>query len=126
MKKKIFQFWRKIEYGDRTKFKFWSLKVKGEGDKNLAKKTPMRKWRKIIILNPIGELETVFSIGYSDIFGNTKICNAKRRVGQAYFGMRMGPEDCEFFIVSNYGEVELEFIKYVDIKDLSYSNYSLY
>ena len=106
---------RKVEYGDKDEFKFWSPKVKGKGDKTLEKGTPLEKWTKVIVLMPIGSPDIIFSMGFSSVFGDTIVSDAVRRIGESSFGMRMGPEDCEFFIVSNQGKVELDFVHYVHI-----------
>jgi len=112
------QHWRKIEYNNTTEFKFWSEKAKGKGDESLPPGTPFESWRKIVILKPLGEPESTFSMGFSSIFDGAEISDATRKVKDGPFGMRMGPEDCEFFIVSNDGKVELEIVQYVDIAEL--------
>ncbi|MDD4358310.1 MAG: hypothetical protein PHY30_00665 [Candidatus Pacebacteria bacterium] len=96
-------------------FRFWSEKVKGEGDETLGKGALPDNWTKVIVLKSKGDLETLFSIGFINADGNTMISKSERKVGDGLFGMRMGPEDCEFFIVSNQGEVALEFAYYVNI-----------
>jgi len=111
------QLWPKVQYNSR-KFKWWSVKVKGEGDTALSKGSPRGRWRKIIILQPLGAPNTTFSIGFSSAFGETRISTAQRKVVEGPFGMRMGPEDCWFFIASNKGEVELNLMRYVDIDEL--------
>ena len=126
MKVKKLQIWRKVDYGDERKFKFWSSKVKGKGDETLAKDSSLKDWKKVIVLKPIGNLKTRFSMGFSSIFGETKVSSAIRRVEDESFGMRMGPEDCDFFIVSNEGEVGLEFVEYADIDDKTKSELPLY
>ncbi len=104
----------RVKYsGDQ--FKWWSPKVKGEGDSAMPKGSRTSDWRKIIILQPVGAPKTIFSMGFSSIFGDTATSDAIRRIEEGPFGMRMGPEDCEFFIVSNEGEVQLEFVECVDI-----------
>ena len=55
MKIKRFQIWRKVNYGDVRKFRFWSPPVRGEGDENLAKDYSRKNWKKVIILKPIGD-----------------------------------------------------------------------
>ena len=118
MKIKRFQRWRKVEGGDKKKFKFRSSLVKVEGDKSLSKDAPIRSWTKIILLRPVGLLgRCKFSMGFRAIDGTTKISNAVRKTGDGCFGMRLGPEDCEFFIASNDGRVYLEAVECVDIKD---------
>ena len=126
MKVTRWQIWKKVIYGNKNAFKFWSPKVKGESDKDLSKDSPMKDWRKVIVLRPIGNPETTFSMGFSDIFGNTKVSSAKRKVKQGSFGMRMGPDDCGFFVVSNDDMVELKFVEYADITDEAKSELQLY
>lgn len=110
--------WKKrVEYGSKDEFRFWSEKVKGEGDKDLEAKRPLEKWRKVIILKPKGSPDTIFSMGFSSVFGDTIVSNLVRRIEEGPFGMRMGSEDCEFFIVSNQGKVELRFSRYADINE---------
>lgn len=121
MKVKRFQRWRKVTYGDETKFKFWSPKTKIEGDKSSKNGSPISSWAKAVLLEPTvrpgGSFETTFSMGFSDAFGNTKVSSVTRKVNEGLFGMRIGPEDCEFFIVSNNEEVGLETIDCVDVND---------
>jgi hypothetical protein len=120
------QIWKNVLYRDRTSFKFWSAKIPGTGDKSLPKGDPIKKWRKIIVLRPIGNLETVFSVGFNDILGRSKVSSATRKIKDGLFGMRMGPDDCQFFVASNTGEVKLEFVEYSDIGDESWSKLPLY
>lgn len=117
MKIKRFQIWRKINYRDIKKFRFWSVLVRGEGDETLAPGSSLKAWKKVIVLKPLGEPKTVFSMGFSDNFGHIMVSSASRRVEEGPFGMRMGPEDCRFFIASNNGEVGLEFVEYATIAD---------
>ncbi|MFH1671297.1 MAG: hypothetical protein ABH889_00765 [Candidatus Portnoybacteria bacterium] len=117
MKIKKNQSWRKVNYRDEGKFKFWSLLVRGEGDEKLANDSPMDQWKKVIILRPLGDPKTIFSMGFSDNLGNVKVSNATRRVAEGPFGMRMGPEDCHFFIASNNSEVRLELVDYTVIDE---------
>ncbi len=128
MKIKRFQIWlwRKINYGDVKKFKFWSAQVKGEGDQTLAKDSSLQDWKKVVVLAPLGSPKTTFSMGFSDAFGNTKVSTATRRVKEGPFGMRMGPENCLFFIASNKGIVELEVVGYTTIDDETRSELTLY
>lgn len=113
------QHWRKIKYGNTTEFEFWSEKVKGKGDESLLPGTPFESWRKIVILKPLGKPESTFSMGFSSIFGKTEISDATRKVKDGPFGMRMGPEDCEFFVASDDDSIGLDFnVKYVDIAEL--------
>ncbi len=114
---KIKSEWDEVigKYGDKDTFKFWSSKIKGKGDETLEKGVSLKKWTKVIILNPKGEPDTTFLIGYVPYFGDITVARVTRRIYRGPFGMRMGPEDCEFFIVSNHKEVELEFVRYAPI-----------
>ena len=116
--KSIKSKWRKrVKYGDKDEFKFWSSKVKGKGDKTLEKGTFLKEWTKVIVLTPKGKPDTIFSMGFSSVFGDTEVSNALRKIEEGPFGMRMGPEDCEFFIASNQGEVVLDFLCYTHIAE---------
>jgi len=116
------QHWRDVKFGDEREFRFWSS-VTGKGDEALLPGSPLGNWRKIIVLKPMGDLETVFSIGFSSISGDTKVSDATRRIKEGPFGMRMGPEDCDFFISSNDGKIELEIVQYIDIAELEFDLY---
>lgn len=125
--KKVLSVWWKVTYGNGMGFHFWSSRINGEGDTNLVKGSPRSKWKKIIVLKPTGDPEASFSMGYCDTFGNAKISSARRKVKEGSFGMRMGPEDCEFFIASKKSyPVNLEFVEYADIDDKNKSDRSLY
>lgn len=126
MKVKRFQRWKKVNYGNKKKFKFWSHKIKGEGDKALTKDSPLRDWKKIIVLRSIGDPETTFSMGFSTVSGDTKVSNVLRKIKKGSFGMRLGPEDCNFFIASNESKVGLELVEYTDITDESKLELPLY
>lgn len=126
MKTKRFQIWRKVGYGDTRKFRFWSPQVRGEGDETLAKNSSLKDWKKVVVLRPTGNPKTTFSMGFSDVFGNIKVSSATRRAEEGPFGMRMGPEDCRFFIVSNGGAVGLEVVGHTTIDDATKSDLSLY
>jgi len=108
--------WKRVDgYGNKDIFKFWSPKVKGEGDKKLEERTGPEKWTKVIVLMPKGNPDNIFSMGFHSVFEDIIVSNAVRRIERGVFGMRMGPKDCEFFIVSNQGKVELDFVRYADI-----------
>jgi len=108
--------WKRIsKYEDKGEFKFWSSEVEGKGDETLGKGTSLEEWTKVIVLMPKGNSDTIFSMGFSSVFGDTIVSDAVRRIGEGPFGMRIGPEDCEFFIVSNQGEVKLDFVCYAHI-----------
>ena len=111
------QKWRVVEYGDKAEFKFWSGKVTGKGDESLSSESPIDSWKEIIVLVPYGNPETKFSIGLSTVFGVTQMSDAERKIGDGCFGMRMGPDNCDFFIASNEGEVKLVFMKYIHISE---------
>lgn len=123
--RKVSQTWRSVEYRG-AEFGFWSPKIKGRGDSSLANDSSMESWAKIILLSPTGKPDTMFSIGFSDVFGNTKISSAKRKVKDGPFGMRMGPQDCEFFVASAEDSIGLAFMKYVSIEDRAMQKVALY
>jgi len=82
-------------------FTSWSNIVKALGDKRLAPEDrDPAKWTKIVILRPIGPSDAQFSMGFIAYNGYTAICDTPRRVVDGPFGMRMGPEDCSFFIAA--------------------------
>lgn len=108
MKVKRVQIWKKTGFGNRRRFRFWSNRVGAEKDDNLPPDASLPTWIKVAILVPKGRAETVFHMGFADTFGNVKVSSAKRRIGDGPFAMRMGPEDCEFFIASKKAEVRLE------------------
>lgn len=118
--------WRRIKYRNRKRFHFWSPQITGKGDETLAKDAPIHSWRRIIVLKPIGGNNNAFRIGYKDFLGNTKISNAERVIRQGPFGMRMGPQDCNFFIASNDGKVDLELGEYFDKDDEAISKLTVY
>lgn len=118
--------WRKIRYGNSEKFTYWSPKIRGKGDETLAEGSSIKDWRKVVVVQPSGSPETAFSMGFSNVFGDTKISSAVRKVKDGPFGMRMGPKPCDFFIASNQGKVDLRLIEYTDIKDKTKSDLFLY
>ena len=109
--------WRGTNYGKNRKIRFWSNKVKGKGDETLPKDSYLKDRKKIIILKPVGDPETTFSMGFIPVSGNTKISNVIRKIERGPFGMRLLPDDCELFIASNDGKVKLEFVRYAYIAD---------
>lgn len=125
MKVKYFQRWTNI-YGRVAirKFKYWSNSVLGEGDETLAlSKSNMLgfcnwvrknwKWKKFIILVPKGAPETEFRMGFfSESFRLCKISSTVRKISDGPFAMRMGPEDCFFFVIGD-GKIILEIAGYV-------------
>ena len=118
MKKIVLQFWRKVRYGDRRQFKFWSARMTAAGDQSLMDTVHpyrMKDWKKVAIFSPSGVPDTVFFVGFSDIFGNTKISSIPRRIKDGLFGLRLGPDDCQFFVCSNDGEVGLTLAEYTTI-----------
>jgi len=118
--------WRKTNYGKSRKIKFWSNKIKGKGDKTLSKDSSLRDRKKVIVLKPIGDPETTFSMGFIPVSGDTKISNVIREIEKGPFGMRLDLYGCEPFIASNTGKVGLKFVKYVDIADKTESELSVY
>lgn len=123
MKIKKSQKWQEVSYRDVKKFRFWSTQVRGEGDETLAEDSSLKNWKKVVILKPLGNPKTTFSMGFSDAFDHTEVSNAKRRVEEGPFGMRMGREDCRFFIVSNSGIVGLEVVGHTTIAKSELSLY---
>jgi len=117
------QCWKNVKFGNKNEFRYWSPKVMGKGDKDLSPDSPLGDWRKIIILKPTGDPEAVLLVGFSSVFGDTQISSVPRQVKEGPFGMRMGPEDCNFFIVSNDGKVELKIVQYIDIAELELDLY---
>ncbi len=126
MKKVYFQNWQDITYCKTPlgNFKYWSNIVFGKGDENLKpSKSSMlgflnwlrknREWKKFIILLPEGDSNTIFRMGfYSEQFRICKISSATRKISDGPFAMRMGPEDCYFFIVGT-GEVKVKIPGYI-------------
>ena len=120
------QKWKKISYpevGFKTPariYRSWSPKVFAEGDESLDEESPQHIWQewrvvhwtKVVVLNPTvqdEEKEDVeFTVGFTNKFGDTEIATGiSRRVNEALFAMRMGPDDCHYFIVSKEEGVEL-------------------
>lgn len=127
MKIKRFQIWRKVVYGDFRKFRYWSPRIWGERDRSLTIESPRKDWKKIIVLKPIiSPPGTIFSIGFITVSGHVEVSTVTRKVEDGPFGMRMGPDDCGFFIVSNEGEVWLSFVEYADISDKLKSDIPVY
>ena len=125
MRFKIFQTWEEVKY-EGSQFRFWSQVVQVEGDEELPEGTPMRRWKRVVILSPGCSLqETGFSIGFILPSGLAKISTAKKR-GQGFFAMRIGPGNCGFFVASNKGEVSLESMGIADIKEARRNKYVLY
>lgn len=119
--------WRGTNYGKNRKLKFWSNKIKGEGDETLPKDSPsLRGWKKVIVLKPIGAPETTFSMGFIPVSGGAKISDIIRKIKKGPFGMKLFPDDGEFFIASNTGKVGLEFVKYTDMADKIESELPVY
>lgn len=127
MKIKKHIVWRGTKYKENSEIKFWSNKIKGKGDKTLSKDSPsLRGWKKVIVLKPIGDPETTFSMGFIPVSGGTKISNIVRKIRKGPFGMRLCPDDCELFIAGNDGKLKLEFVKYADIADKTESELPVY
>lgn len=130
MKIKYLQKWTDVIYGSTGigRFKEWSNIVLGKGDETLRPSKPKMlgfwnwlkknwRWKKFIILMPYGDLETEFKMGfYSKQYGICKISSAIRKISDGPFAMRMGPEDCYFFVVGTE-EIVLEIVGYIR-KDL--------
>ncbi|HXK32105.1 MAG TPA: hypothetical protein VJ378_01370 [Candidatus Paceibacterota bacterium] len=126
MKRIWLQSWNNVFYGETTRFKFWSAQILIEGDKSLPERTPMGKWRKVAIFNAIGDPDTVFSVGFIDFLGRCRVSGATRKVRQGLFAMRLGREDCRFFIASNKGEVRIECLGEADINDKQKAHIPVY
>lgn len=125
------QGWEDIEYKGKNPrfFHHWSNLVEGVGDERLGSSRSamvgsfnwFRKhllWKKYIILAPkAGRRDVNFRMGfYSKQFNICKISGAVRNVSDGPFAMRMGPENCHFFVVGT-GEIELSIAGYIR-KDL--------
>jgi len=110
--------WRTTNYGKNRKIEFWSNRIKGKGDKTLPKDSASRRgWNKVIVLEPIGDPETTFSMGFIPASGDTKVSNIIRKIEKGPFGMRLLPDNGKFFIAGNTGKLGLEFVKYADMTD---------
>ncbi len=143
MKTIFLQWWRDVVYREGSyhddvldkDFGFWSDLVLGKGDQILSPSQSFMfgpinwlikyfTWKKYIVLRPtiidrgISTEDIEFHVGFwSKRFGVCKVSSATRHVSGGPFSMRMGPEDCHFFIVADK-EVELSIAGYVhgDIK----------
>jgi len=116
VKTKKIQKWRNVNYKG-SEFKFWSSLQEAKGDKDLQEDTPMRKWRKIVLLEPSsksGSRKVSFSIGFLLPSGLAKVSSASKKIGDGLFAIRLGPGDCSFFIASNTEEVFLQRIDCID------------
>lgn len=114
MRNKIFQKWTSVVYGETKGFTHWSNLVLGLGDENLKQGDGFLKWKKLVILIPSGNSDVRFQVGfYGKGTGICGISSTVRMVGDGPYAMRMGPEDCNFFVVSNDGPVELKIAGYV-------------
>ena len=56
-------------------------------------------WRKYIVLVPEGPKDYPFVVAFRDSYGVCKYSSRIRRVSNGPFMMRIGPEDCYFYIV---------------------------
>lgn len=122
----LWQSWETVFYGRKgvENFLYASNLVKGERDDSLRpSRSPMLgpinwiikclKWKKYIILVPKGGLHTKFQVGfYDEVYGTCKMSSAIRKVYDGPFAMRMGPNDCYFFIVGYNEVVTLEVAGY--------------
>jgi len=124
--KTIFPRW--VDADDLSPGAFYSEFVLGERDKTLK---PSRskmlgpinwlikylRWKKYIILLPELKDDKVkdaeFLVGFkSEKFDICKVSLISRIISDGPFAMRIGPEDCHFFIVSKY-DVKLKVVGYV-------------
>ncbi|OGD24254.1 hypothetical protein A2Z10_03285 [Candidatus Azambacteria bacterium RBG_16_47_10] len=129
----LLQRWDDVEYGKERirSFLCWSNLVEGRGDEKLKPSRSsmlgafnwLRKyfrWKKYIILVPKTKVYDVpFRVGfYSKQLGVCKISTAVRNASDGPFAMRMGPEDCHFFVVGK-ASIELAVAEYIR-KDLDF------
>ncbi len=109
MKVKRFQRWKKVNI--KEDFKYCSGFTEVKGDKNLPENAPREEW-KIVIFEPAprpgGSREATFSMGFMLPDGTAKVSNVKRKINDGPFAMRIGPGDCNFFIVSDETPVALQ------------------
>lgn len=124
-KTKWWQTWVDVKYGKQPMpipFDKWSNLIKGEGDEDLPSSKGMSRfgrwmwkwsWKKLIVLEPIGPPDALFKVGYwNKELGICQISfNSERYVSDGPFAMRMGPEDCYFFVLAT-GPVELNPLGY--------------
>ena len=59
-----------------------------------------RNWHFCMVLEPIGDRDTMFKIGYCDSAG-CKIAPVERFVGEGLFAMRVGPKECDYFVIGD-------------------------
>lgn len=131
MRVKYLQYWLPANYkkSKHGSFEHWSNLARGKGDPRLPQRPKnyykgflgwLRKnweWKKCIILKVVGKPEAEFVVGYRTINSDgceCKISSDKKIVANGPFAMRLGREDCEFFIISNEPSIRLEFLGYMD------------
>ncbi|HCP09063.1 MAG TPA: hypothetical protein DIT25_04695 [Candidatus Moranbacteria bacterium] len=116
------QTWEIVNLGNFLPggFIVWSNPVTGRGDSKAQhyglgfidwiKKAMF--WKKRIVLRPMGNLKTEFRIAFhSKTHDLCMVSSAVKRVGDGPFMMRMGPEDCDFYVIGN-DLVNLECVGY--------------
>lgn len=57
-------------------------------------------WNLCVILEPIGDRDTMFKIGYRDS-ASCKITPIERFVREGLFAMRVGPKECDYFVIGD-------------------------
>lgn len=110
-------------------FRFWSGKEHCVGDSRLSQEAPKKKWKGVFLFAPTGSLDAIFYIGIVSPSGVAQILSNKtRRVKDGFFGMRVGPQNCEFFVASDDAMVQLQGIDCVDRRDVkdSFKDADLY
>ena len=117
--------WKPVIYdqgfGD---FTFFTKPVVGGKDRLLEILSKKRFfWTKKILLRPIsGNGERTFFIAFRDKSGKCKYWSELRTIKEGSFYILIGPEDCEFFLISQL-PIQLVFEKYHRIKRRRYDLY---
>lgn len=115
------QRWEKTKVGKQIgAYRYWSDPVTGEGDPGVRSYGTgffqwigkVLFWNKLIVLVPKGDPGTHFKIVFHSSDGLCMFSSAVRQIKDGPFKMRMGPENCDFFIVGGEGEVQLEIAGY--------------
>lgn len=127
MRTRFIQGWQDVEYKkkDPRLYHHWSNLVEGKGDERLKPSRSsmlgffnwIRKhlfWKKYIVLapkSPHGDVS--FLVGFYDMQNNIcKVSSISRHISDGPYAMRMGPENCHFFVVGT-GEIELSISGYI-------------
>jgi len=127
--KKNYSTWKHTVYG-KSQIKYYSKLIKGEGDTGLRTSSKARKgwifvksrWTKLIVLRPIcldpeawEERRSRLRMWpgyYSKKFEVCQVSKRTLRLSDGPFAMRMGPENCYFFVMANF-PVHLDFCGYI-------------